>query len=450
MMNYKEMAEIVTREVEIKFQKKRKRVITIKRIALTTSSLCVAIIVCFGAWHNDGIKNALKKDILVQQQDSIATESDMSTSVVVTTTTAPNTSSNERTTTTYTDKSHSTINDNATVTTTKAMNQLDTNMTVTQPVTTDKNNETHDTTEIVPVVTTTVASSTPRVTTTAPKHTAPPIVSSTVEPPPDRTTATTASGNTETTTTTTDQNLYSFRINFIDDKNFEPVNNVNAKLVQQKIEWIDNETRVDVGDGIVVAEWNSSDNNPYLISFIKENEIKYRYTIIVDILPPEYSFYGENSVEYNISGYFEEENNIEILLSNEQTTTNSIPLEGTYSLKLKVLDIISNTSVQNLDCELFCVQTNEVVAAWNTSTTEELYIENLQYSFDKTDSCNGNITYAIRILNMPENYCFFYGKSKVEYGISGFGLEEFANGTELNCIAYLEDTSEDAPKYNYN
>lgn len=435
MMDYKQMAEIVSREVEVKLHKKRKRAVVIKRISLTASTLCVAILVCFGAWHNDSIKNALQKGLLLQQPDNIITENDPDTSVIEATTTPHVTSLNNKTTTTHTD-------DNASITTTEAINQLTTNVPVTQPVTTDDNNEPQKT---EPAVTTAVIITTdaPPVSTTAPRQTTPSIVSSTVKPPPDRTTATTTIGGTVTTTTTTDQSVYTFKISFLGDERLEPINNVNAKLIQQEIEWIDDITRVDVGEGIVVAEWNSSDQNPYFISFPQEDNMKYRYTVIVDTLPSDYSFNGESSVRYNISGYFEGERNIEILLTNEQSTTNSTPLEGTYSLKLRVLDFISNTTVQNLDCELFCIQTNEVIAAWNTSTTEELYVEKLHYSFDKPDSYNGNITYAIRILNMPENYCFYYGKSKVEYGISGFGLEEFANGTELNCIAYLEDTSKD-------
>ena len=115
-------------------------------------------------------------------------------------------------------------------------------------------------------------------------------------------------------------------------------------------------------------------------------------------------------------------------------------LSGTYSLKLRVLDFATDLTVSDLECELFCLQTNEVVAKWNTRDTEEIYVENLRYSFDKPDSYNGNITYAIRITNLPENYRFYYGKSREMYGICGFSPEEFENGTELDCIAYLENT----------
>lgn len=432
MMDYKKMAEIVAREVEIKEQRKMKRIATIKRVSLTVSGLCAAIIVCLGVWNNDKLKNVLNSDLLVQPPDN----------VIIDFTAVPDadvndTSSVPKVTTTDADTN------NIITVTTEATNQSATNNPVTQPVTTGENNVTTESPETLPSVTETVVTPVSPVTTTAPKQTTPPKISSTVDPPPDRPpTTTTVTGN-------TDPNFYGFYISFLDDNSLEAVNSINARLIQQKIEWIDDVTYADVGDGIVVAEWNSSDHTSYYASFIKE-ETEYRYIVVVDTLPSEYSFSGQNFIEYNISGYFEGDRNIDILLSKEQEPVNSIPLEGTYSLKLKVLDIISNVSIQNLECELYCIQTKEVVASWNTSTTEELYIENLRYSFDSPDSYNGNITYAIRITNLPENYRFFYGKSREFYGISGFGLEEFSNGTDLICVAFLENTSEEAPKYNYN
>ena len=437
MMDYKKMAEIVAREVEIKEQRKMKRIATIKRVSLTVSGLCAAIIVCLGVWNNDKLKNVLNSDLLVQPPDN----------VIIDSTAVPDADVND---TSSVPKSTTTLADNTdkTTVTTETVDQLTTNAPVTQPVTTYDNNETQESIEPLPTVTEPVVTPVSPVTTTAPKQTTPPKISSTVDPPPDRPTTTTATSNTDPGIIP-DPNSYGFHISFLDDNSFEAVNSINARLIQQKIEWIDDVTYADVGDGIVVAEWNSSDFTSYYANFIKE-ETEYRYIVVVDTLPSEYSFSGQNFIEYNISGYFEGDRNIDILLSKEQEPVNSIPLEGTYSLRLKVLDIISNVSIQNLECELYCIQTKEVVASWNTSTTEELYIENLRYSFDSPDSYNGNITYAIRITNLPENYRFFYGKSREFYGISGFALEEFSNGTDLICVAYLEDTSEEAPKYNYN
>lgn len=431
MMDYKKMAEIVVREVEIREQRKMKRIATIKRVSLTLSGVCAVIIVCLGVWNNDKLKNVLNSDLLVQPSgNAIIDATDIPDVGVNDTSSVPKVTATDADT------------NNIITVTTEATNQSATNNPVTQPVTTGENNVTTESPETLPSVTETVVTPVSPVTTTVPKQTTPPKISSTVDPPPDRPpTTTTATGN-------TDPNFYGFYISFLDDNSFEAVNSINARLIQQKIEWIDDVTYADVGDGIVVAEWNSSDHTSYYASFIKE-ETEYRYIVVVDTLPSEYSFSGQNFIEYNISGYFEGDRNIDILLSKEQEPVNSIPLEGTYSLRLKVLDIISNVSIQNLECELYCIQTKEVVASWNTSTTEELYIENLRYSFDSPDSYNGNITYAIRITNLPENYRFFYGKSREFYGISGFGLEEFSNGTDLICVAYLEDTSEEAQKYNY-
>ena len=250
-------------------------------------------------------------------------------------------------------------------------------------------------------------------------------------------------------TASAEDSEYSFNISFVDEDSEEYVDDVNAKLIQRAIEWTDEEHYSYIGDENIIYEWNSSESNPFITATFTENWQNYAYSVVVDELPNDYIYHSNKSIEYGISGYLDGEVKVEIKLNEGEVKGNTTLLEGTYSLKLNVMDIVRNEKIGGLDCELFNLQTGEVVAAWNTSETEEMYIENLKYEFDKPDSYNGNITYAIRITNMPENYRFFYGKTRDKYGVSGFGLEEFANGSDLSCTVYLEDTSEDAPKYTY-
>jgi hypothetical protein len=51
MMDYKEMAEIVTREVDAILERKKIRAMRIKKVSLAVSGLCAAVIVGVGAWH---------------------------------------------------------------------------------------------------------------------------------------------------------------------------------------------------------------------------------------------------------------------------------------------------------------------------------------------------------------------------------------------------------------
>ena len=250
-------------------------------------------------------------------------------------------------------------------------------------------------------------------------------------------------------TASAEDSSYFFNISFIDEDSEEYVDDVNARLIQRAIEWTDEEHYSYVGDEKIVYEWNSSDEKPFITPTFTDNWQDYVYAVVIDELPEGYIYNSGKSVDYGISGYLDGEVKVAIKLNEGAVQENTTPLEGTYSLRLNVMDIVRNEKVAGLDCELFNLQTGEVVAAWNTSETEEMYVENLQYSFDKPDSYNGNITYAIRITNLPENYRFFYGKTRDKYGVSGFGLEEFANGTDISCTVYLEDTSEDAPKYTY-
>jgi len=246
-----------------------------------------------------------------------------------------------------------------------------------------------------------------------------------------------------------EESSYSFNICFVTEESEKYVENVNAKLIQQAIAWTDDEHYVYVGDGVVVSEWNTNNANPFITESFTDNWHDYIYRVVVDELPDGYNFNSSKRVESGISGYLDGEVKVSIELDEEEIPENTTPLEGTYSLNLNVMDIVRNEKIAGLNCELFNIQTGDIVAAWNTSETEEMYIENLQYSFDRADSYNGNITYAIRITNLPENYRFFYGKTRDQYGVSGFSLEEFVNGTNLSCTVYLEDTSEDAPKYTY-
>ena len=428
MMSYEQMADLVIKEGDAILERKRRRAITVKRVSLSASGLCAAGIVGIGIWRSDSIKNAFRKDITSPSSESIISEDDSTTSEAHTTMT--NNSDIVDTTTDF---------DNTAVITTIPDNTV-IPPTNTDSTTTTVSNEIHTEQTASSIVTTVVSTTKESSSETTDVHTTASIVTSTVKPPHDRTT-TSASDTVTVTTTTLPQDVFCFNISFLDDTTFDKIDDVNATLIQQKIEWIDNEHTKDIGEGIKVGEWNSSDKNPYFAKFTKDNTSEYRYTVIADTLPPGYSYYGKKSVEHGISGYFEGERNVDILLTKEEVSASSTPLEGIYSLKLKVWDFSTNTTIENLDCELYCIQTGEVVAKWNTTDTEELYIEDLKYSFDKPDSYNGNITYAIRITNLPENYRFYYGKSRVMYGICGFSLEEFENGNSLDCIAYLENTN---------
>lgn len=51
-----------------------------------------------------------------------------------------------------------------------------------------------------------------------------------------------------------EESSYSFNICFIAEESEEYVENVNAKLIQQAIEWTDDEHFVYVGDEVIVSE----------------------------------------------------------------------------------------------------------------------------------------------------------------------------------------------------
>jgi len=90
MMDYKQMAEIVTKEVDAILERKKRRAILIKRISITASGLCAAAIVGIGVWHSREIKPSLEhSDIPVISETSETTQqsseySETATSSIIT------------------------------------------------------------------------------------------------------------------------------------------------------------------------------------------------------------------------------------------------------------------------------------------------------------------------------------------------------------------------------
>lgn len=82
MMDYKEMAEIVTREVDAILERKKIRAIRIKKISLAVSGLCAAVIVGVGAWH---FSSNMKKPDDSFNNSGIISEAETTTANAVTT-----------------------------------------------------------------------------------------------------------------------------------------------------------------------------------------------------------------------------------------------------------------------------------------------------------------------------------------------------------------------------
>ncbi|WP_294413256.1 hypothetical protein [uncultured Ruminococcus sp.] len=83
MMDYKEMAEIVTREVDAILERKKIRAKRIKKLSLAVSGLCAAVIVGVGAWH---FSSDIKKPDDGFKGSGIISETETTTANAVTTT----------------------------------------------------------------------------------------------------------------------------------------------------------------------------------------------------------------------------------------------------------------------------------------------------------------------------------------------------------------------------
>ena len=82
MMDYKEMAEIVTREVDAILERKKIRAKRIKKVSLAVSGICAAVIVGVGAWH---FSSDIKKPDENFNGSGIVSETETTTANAVTT-----------------------------------------------------------------------------------------------------------------------------------------------------------------------------------------------------------------------------------------------------------------------------------------------------------------------------------------------------------------------------
>lgn len=62
MKSYDELAERVFRKADERLKKKNIRMMYLKRFSITVSGMCAVILVMFGIWKNDSVKNALDKN----------------------------------------------------------------------------------------------------------------------------------------------------------------------------------------------------------------------------------------------------------------------------------------------------------------------------------------------------------------------------------------------------
>ena len=165
MMDYKQMAEIVTKEVDAILERKKRRAMIVKRVSLTASGLCAAAIVGISVWHNDKIRNAIHHDapsVITEISETATTEKTVLTTVNTTETTdiVKTTSVNNTTTKTSSAKAETSevktdsINTSTSAKTSNSNNAIATTTQTTSDVN-EENTQTTNSIEITDIHTTT-------------------------------------------------------------------------------------------------------------------------------------------------------------------------------------------------------------------------------------------------------------------------------------------------------
>ncbi len=254
---------------------------------------------------------------------------------------------------------------------------------------------------------------------------------------------------------------YTVSFRFVDEQTGENIENIHAKLYRynNKLEPNEDEpgsyfiTRDRDVEPVLIAEWNSTETPVFTSETITSYLAQYGYLVITDKLPEGYNFYGKDHAETGCSGAIGNgDHSMDIRISKGDPTpeTVDIPLEGTFSLDVRVVDQNRNIPLKGMKCEVFEKYSGEVVAEWNTSDTEVMHIEGLEYKFEGNKILEdfGKKIYQFRITNLPENY-IYYGYQEDSLTLCGVYIDEFAEGNELSATAYLIDQSPDAPEIKY-
>lgn len=116
-----------------------------------------------------------------------------------------------------------------------------------------------------------------------------------------------------------------------------------------------------------------------------------------------------------------------------------VSLQGTANIKV-YFNSVRGVDTYGLDCEVFNVETGEVILQWNTADTDTVLIEDLPYSFKSFDlNERGDIVYALRISNLPENVVFADTNSREPLEIFGKSVLGISGGTNLYADVTLRN-----------
>ena len=240
----------------------------------------------------------------------------------------------------------------------------------------------------------------------------------------------------------------SYSVSFIDRATDKTIENINARIIKREYD-ADSEQYF-VGDEMIVAEWNSSDYPIFRTKSFLNDTDRFKYRVCVDRLPDGYVFYGEREVDQGLlSGYVSEGNHHQNIYIDrgEPMIPDDFPLKGTYSVNLKAVERDTDISVKGIECELYRSDTGETVARWNTSETEVMHVDGLEYEFAsiRKDNREGKTEYYVRALELPDDYELYPKNSTAlnEWYVAGYWPAEFLEGNELNVSLRLMNTKKD-------
>ena len=251
----------------------------------------------------------------------------------------------------------------------------------------------------------------------------------------------------ETTTFTAHINVYNEETN-------EPVPGIEVKFVEYDAD-LPTKPEPEANVVQVLAEWNTTDINPYEVADVEFVEGHF-YAVQIDNIPEGYCYSWEDHVITGIhiygGGTLSGDVNYNIALQpHDPMPTLEYPIDITRDFSFSVLDMSTNTVVEGLDVELVRMESDPDVinkfnyagtlAEWNTSEEPEYNIT-LPLYFESMDSLPYMFGAAIK--NMPEGYQYYHNDLYDGYTVfDGYGTGDYRHdlyiGDEVHeAVLYIQ------------
>ena len=207
----------------------------------------------------------------------------------------------------------------------------------------------------------------------------------------------------------TDTNTFTAIINVYNEETNESVPNIDVRFVEYSSDFPTNR-KPQAQIVQVLAEWNTSDVNPYIIEDIHFVEGHF-YAVLIDQIPEGFCYSWKDHVISGIhgNGILKGDVNYKIALQPHNPLPDlEYPLDITRNFTFSIVDKSTGQAVEGLDVELAQLEQDgnkqryvKTLDQWNTKDDSK-HTFTMPVHFDSDD--DPGILFGMKINNLPDDY----------------------------------------------